>query len=78
MDHSVTQLKEGNFGTVRRFTDERMAGKLITMGVLPGSKVQVVRIAPFNGGYYLKVDGTNMVLRATEADSIVLEVLAGS
>ncbi len=73
MDQLVTQLKEGSWGKVSRFTDHVMAGKLMTMGVLPGSKVQVVRIAPFNGGYYLKVDGMNLAIRSGEASSIVLE-----
>lgn len=56
------------------FTDEAIAGKLMSMGLLPGSKIQVVRIAPFNGGFYLKVDGANMVLRVREAGSIMLEI----
>lgn len=74
MNSPVTTLKEGRTGRIAHFTDEVIAGKLMSMGVLPGSKVRVVRIAPFNGGYYLQVDGSNMVLRVREADSIVLDV----
>jgi Fe2+ transport system protein FeoA len=44
------------------------------MGALPGSLVQVVRIAPFNGGFYLKIDNTNIVLRAQEADKILIDL----
>ena len=74
MTTSVNQLKEGKSGIVAHFTDERVAGKLMTMGVLPGSLLKMVRIAPFNGGYYIKVDGSNMALRSQEAGSIMLEV----
>ena len=74
MDYLVTQLKEGSAGTIARFTDNGIAGKMMTMGVLPGSTVEVVRIAPFSGGYYLKVDGMNLALRLREANSIVIEV----
>lgn len=70
----ISKLKEGNTGRIAHFTDDQIAGKLMTMGVLPGSQVKVVRIAPFSGGYYLKIDGINMVVRFKEANSIVLEV----
>ncbi len=71
MTSAVTQLKEGNGGRITHFTNDRIAGKLMTMGVLPGSSLRVVRIAPFNGGYYLKVDGMNLVVRNDEAESIM-------
>ncbi len=74
MTRLVTQLKEGHSGKIRNFTNDQVAGKLVTMGILPGSQVQVVRKAPFNGGFYLKVDGANVVMRGQEAESIVLEV----
>jgi ferrous iron transport protein A len=75
MNSPISQLKEGNVGRIAHFTDDQVAGKLMTMGVLPGSQVKVVRIAPFRGGYYLKVDGINMVVRLQEASNIVLEVV---
>ena len=71
MANAVTQLKVGNTGRISHFTNERIAGKLVTMGVLPGSYLKVVRIAPFNGGYYLKVDGMNIVVRSDEASNII-------
>lgn len=74
MNSPVTALKTGHTGKITHFTDDIVAGKLMSMGVLPGSRVRVVRIAPFNGGYYLQVDGSNMVLRTQEAGSIMLDV----
>lgn len=74
MNSPVSKLKEGSTGRIANFTDEIAAGKLLTMGFLPGSKVKVVRIAPFQGGIYVQVDGSNMALRVQEANSIVLEV----
>ncbi|MBK9015589.1 MAG: ferrous iron transport protein A [Saprospiraceae bacterium] len=71
MANSVTQLKAGHGGRISHFTDERIAGKLMTMGVLPGSRLRVVRISPFNGGYYLKVDGMSIVVRNDEASNIM-------
>jgi ferrous iron transport protein A len=74
MNSPVTNVKEGATGRIVQFTDDYIAGKLMTMGVLPGSKVEVVRIAPFNGGFYLKVDGINMVMRVQEARNIILRM----
>ncbi len=74
MNSPVTAVGEGISGRILRFTDDHIGGKLMTMGVLPGSKVKVVRIAPFNGGFYLKVDGINMVLRVREAGSIIMTI----
>lgn len=71
MGNSVKELKQGRTGRITHFTDDQIAGKLTTMGVLPGSRVLVVRTAPFSGGFYLKVDGMNIVLRAHEADNIM-------
>jgi Fe2+ transport system protein FeoA len=71
MTNSVTQMKEGRGGRITHFTDDHIAGKLMTMGVLPGSSLRVVRIALFNGGYYLKVDGMSIVVRSDEASNIM-------
>jgi ferrous iron transport protein A len=71
MSNSVTHLKVGHSGRISHFTNEHVAGKLMTMGVLPGSMLQVMRIAPFKGGYYLKVDGMNIVVRNDEASNIM-------
>lgn len=42
-------------------------GKLTAMGVLPGAKIEMVRMAPFGQAYYIKVDGVRLALRAEEA-----------
>lgn len=45
----------------------------MSMGVLPGSHVEVVRKAPFGGGCYVKVDNFYLALRREEAASVVLK-----
>jgi ferrous iron transport protein A len=59
-------------GYVARFLDERIAGKLMAMGVLPGSHVRLIRRAPFGGGWYVKVDNLLLALRQQEIECIVL------
>ena len=71
---AVANLRAGDYGTVAHFTNDQMAGKLMSMGMMPGSNVQVVRVAPFKGGFYLKVDGNCLAIRNTEAENIFLEI----
>lgn len=71
---SVANLQAGDHGIVAHFTNDQMAGKLMSMGMLPGSNVQVVQKAPFKGGFYLKVDGNCIAIRNTEAENIFLEI----
>lgn len=71
---AIANLKAGAYGTIAHFTNEQMAGKLMSMGVMPGSSVQVIRVAPFRGGYYLKVDGNCLAIRTQEAENIFLEI----
>lgn len=62
----------GSSGLVSHFTNERVAGKLLSMGVLPGTLVRMIRKAPFGGTCYIKADNILLALRKDEACSIVL------
>ncbi len=68
----LTKEKKGA-GIVSHFCNERLAGKLMAMGVLPGSKLQLHRKAPFGGGWYVRVDNMLLALRQEEVDCIVLK-----
>ena len=75
MNSPLSNIEVGSSGIIVQFMDNIIAGKLMTMGVLPGSKVRVIRKAPFKGGLYLKIDGNNMVLREKEAETIILSMI---
>lgn len=49
-----------------------MASKLMSMGILPGSQVNMIRKAPMGGGWYIKVDNKVIAMRAEELNCIVL------
>lgn len=69
---TIQDMQEGSNGWVLEFTNDLIAGRMLSMGVLPGSAVSVIRRAPFSGGVYVKVDGNNMVMRCNEAKCILL------
>jgi ferrous iron transport protein A len=60
-------------GEVSHFSDERAASRLMSMGVLPGSVIELVRRAPFGGGWYVKVDGLLLALRDREVNCILVK-----
>ncbi|HOY18087.1 MAG TPA: FeoA family protein [Haliscomenobacter sp.] len=66
-------MKIGSKGHVSHFTDTCMACKLLSMGILPGTQIEVIRSAPFGGGCYIKADNLLIALRKSEACSIVIQ-----
>ncbi len=71
---SNIELKAGKTYTLLSFNDEKVSGKLIAMGILPGSKLTIIRKAPFGGAYYLKLDmGCFMAVSDKEMSSLNLK-----
>ena len=46
---TLANLKEGEHGIIHQFTDDKMASKLLSMGVLPGKSLRLIRRVPFGG-----------------------------
>lgn len=57
---------DNNALKIESFNNPFVACKLIAMGITPGCKVECIRKAPFNGAYYLKIDGNSYALREQE------------
>jgi len=68
----LAKLRSGAKGLVRQISNPAIASKLMAMGILPGTSIQLVRKAPFGGGCYVKADNLLVALRKTEACSIIL------
>lgn len=73
MEINILKLKPKQVATVAGFSNNQIAGKLLAMGVLPGSTIQVVRTTPLKSAYYLKVDGRNLAVRKEEAACILIK-----
>jgi ferrous iron transport protein A len=72
---TLSSLKVGACGKINQFTDDRMASKMLSMGILPGKLLKLVRRLPFGGGLYIKVEDNNMAVRDIEAQNILIEIL---
>jgi ferrous iron transport protein A len=69
----LLEAKPGAEGVIARYTNEQIGSKLMAMGLLPGSRIAIVRKAPLGGGWYIKANGFFLALRDEEAASIVLK-----
>jgi ferrous iron transport protein A len=54
------------------FTDDSVGSRLSTMGLVPGSQLEFVRLAPLRRTLYIKVDGIRMALRREEAAAVLI------
>lgn len=70
---SVLDLKMGESGFVKSFDNLDCACKLLTLGILPKSKVTVVRKSPLGDALYLQLDGHKIAIRNSEGLAILLE-----
>lgn len=70
----LSTISPGRSGAIDRFTDNNIANKLIAMGLLPGSSVQLVRKTPLGNTLYIKANNHFfLALRKQEAACIILK-----
>lgn len=68
----LSELKIGEQGIIREFTDVSLSVKLMEMGCLPGETVILERIAPLGDPIAIKVSGYRLCLRKDEASKVIL------
>ncbi len=72
-EKSVLDLKKGEWAFIKSLDELDLTCRLMTMGVLPKAKVQMVRKSPFGGAIYLKINESGVAVRNEEAKHIILE-----
>lgn len=72
----LSQLKKGSLAEVLRFdmTDRSTLRKLLSLGVIPGTRIRVVHTFP---SYVIEIDSSQMVFDKTIASSIRVRLLKG-
>jgi len=67
----LSSLPPGSAGTVTAVeVAPEHRGRLLEMGLLPGTRVEVVRYAPLGDPVEIKVRGYNLSLRKHEAEQV--------
>ena len=68
---SLIKRKKGEKSRITGFQDPQIAGKLLSMGILPGNEICLVRQAPFGGVWYVQADNLLIALRKKEVACIL-------
>jgi ferrous iron transport protein A len=74
------QLSELSIGQTARITsltggDKAYRQRLIAMGLIPGTELTLIRMAPFGDPIEIQLRGINLTLRKHEAHVLQLEVV---
>ncbi len=70
---TLSDLKKGELAIIKNFTDDLMSLKILEMGCLPGSTVELLHTAPLGDPICIKVAEYMLALRKAEADTIIIE-----
>lgn len=69
---TLANLAPGQSAFVSVLDENIYTCKLLNLGILPKTKVTMVRKAPFGGAYYIKLDHHQMAMREEEASTIYI------
>jgi ferrous iron transport protein A len=76
MEKQLSQLKPSVKGTIKLIKSSgALKRKLLDMGVIPGSELEVIRVAPLGDPVEVRVKGYNLSLRKEEAKQVTIEVI---
>ncbi|WP_462332386.1 FeoA family protein [Schwartzia sp. (in: firmicutes)] len=71
-------LKDGKTGMnlkIATIEDSPLKNRLMTMGLIPGTKVTVLRSAPFGDPMAIRLRSYNLALRRSDAEKITVEAV---
>lgn len=74
MKKTAADLKKGESGIIRGYTDQVVSLKLMEMGCLPGTLIKLLFKAPFGDPIAIDVAGYNLSLRLSEASNILIDI----
>lgn len=75
MQNTIHTLKKGDKAIIKDFDIDLIPLKLLEMGCLPGSKVELLQIAPFGDPLYLDINGSHVAIRVETAREIEVELI---
>ncbi len=70
--YTIASLTKGEIGIIESFDVELIPLKLIEMGCLPGSEVELVQEAPFQDPLYIKINDSFVAIRKETAEQIII------
>ncbi len=78
LTQTLAGLEKGRTGFVKNVRGHgAVSRRLMEMGIVPGVRVRVIKMAPFGGPIELRVRGYNLALRRSEAETVEVTCDAG-
>lgn len=71
-------LQEGEPGTIFRIDsvgDSKLKNRLMSMGLIPGTRIEVLRSAPLGDPIAIRLRSYNLALRRSDAEQILVTKL---
>jgi len=75
LQNTIHTLKKGEKAIIKDFDIDLVPLKLLEMGCLPGSLVELIQIAPFGDPLYLDINGSHVAIRIETAREIEVELI---
>ncbi len=75
---TVADLKVGERGVIREFSETDLPVKLLELGCLPGNEVALLYIAPLKDPLYVEMNGSHLAIRKEVARHIAVDLLTPS
>ncbi|WP_343593339.1 FeoA family protein [Flavobacterium sp.] len=75
MQNTIHTLKKGDKAIIKDFDIDLIPLKLLEMGCLPGSLVELLQVAPFGDPLYLDINGSHVAIRIETAREIEVELI---
>lgn len=69
---SILDLKPGEEGTVHSFNESSLACNLMTLGVLPETKIKLIRKSPMGSAVCLQLGEYLLAVRKSQASNILI------
>ena len=69
----LSDLRQGERGTILQFSNPELELKLMEMGCIPGEEVIVEQIAPLGDPISIRIAGYSLSLRKNEANQIIVD-----
>ncbi|HMT52902.1 MAG: ferrous iron transport protein A [Saprospiraceae bacterium] len=70
---TLDSLQPGQSAYVSVLNENKFTCKLMNLGIMPKTKVTMVRKSPFGGAFYIKIDNIQMAMRESEANTIFIQ-----
>ena len=74
MEKRLDEMKEGEKGRIKSIEGSSIKRRLMDMGIIRNSKIEVIRKAPLGDPIEFSIRGYNLTLRKNEAKDIIVEV----